>query len=168
MQLAGRGLTVLQLKTISCVVWSCNWYRSIALLLKNIFDTHLDVIRPLKNFLERRKVQNVGKNRDFHWLSMDFYLLNPPYEWVPSCKNHWVFTFLIIKTVSRVVWWCRLLLRVPMIPGKCLEAHSTIALCLEKFLRHQKSVEVVQKSSKTVTFCYVFVTILPSKWFERG
>jgi len=94
-----------------------------------------------------------------------------PSEWFErtwNLENRCVLTFSHIKTISCVVWWCRLLLGVAMIPRKCLEAYRTVALCVEKFLRHQKLVEVVQKSSKTVTFCYVFVTILPSKWFERG
>ena len=43
-----------------------------------------------------------------------------------------------------------------MIPGKCLETHSTVTLCVEKFLRRQKLVEVVQKLLLFAMFFVLF------------
>ena len=43
-----------------------------------------------------------------------------------------------------------------MIPRKCLEAYRTVALSVEKFLRHQKLVETVQKLLLLAMFLLLF------------
>ena len=87
-----------------------------------------------------------------------FRIISPSewYERTWNFKNRSVLTFSQIKTISRVVWWCRLLLRIAMIPRKCLEAYRTVVLCVEKFLRHQKLVETVQKLLLLAMFLLLF------------
>ena len=88
----------------------------------------------------------------YFWYCLTFWVVLETWNF----KNRSVLTFSQIKTISRVVWWCRLLLRIAMIPRKCLEAYRTVVLCVEKFLRHQKLVETVQKLLLLAMFLLLF------------
>jgi len=151
-------LTFSQLKTISRVVWWCRLLLRIAMIPSKCLKAYSTIALRVERFSWHQKwvevVQKSWKIGTFCYVFATIFTS----EWLKrkwNVKNGCVLTFSQIKTISRVVWWYRLLLQIAMIPGKCLETHSTIALCLEKFLRHQKSVEFVPKSSKISTFCYV-------------
>ncbi len=65
---SSNHVDVLSFLIIQCavvVVWACNFYRCVALCLKNILSISFDIITPLENILYHCKVWRDTKKQGF-------------------------------------------------------------------------------------------------------